>query len=105
MQCLVFVKFLEGGSLSPEEFFTRIRAQWSWVDYAATALPGKAGVKSPFNWRKVREAMCIADYNSFEQLTIDLSIMPGAGISGVEIYPITKNREALSEYTEDMSLA
>ena len=28
MQCLVLVKFLEGGSLSPEEFFSRVGAQW-----------------------------------------------------------------------------
>jgi hypothetical protein len=103
MQCLVLVKFLEGGSISPEEFFTRIGAQWSWVDYVPPEPTTKAGGKGPVHPPKIRNAMCIADYDSVEQLTTDLSIMPGAGISGVEIHPIYKTHE-LAE-TQDLSLA
>ena len=103
MQCLVLVKFLEGGSLCPEEFFTRIGAQWSWVDYVPPEPSGKAVTKRPVHPPRVKNAMCIADYDSVEQITIDLSIMPGAGISGVEIHPICKT-DSLEEY-QDLTLA
>jgi len=80
MQCLVFVKFLPGGSLSPEEFLSRINAQWSWFEEVRdNELP--------------RSALCITDYESIEQLTIDLSIMPGAGISNVEVLPVYQKME------------
>ena len=29
MRCLVYIKFLPGGSMEPEEFFSRINARWS----------------------------------------------------------------------------
>ncbi len=92
MQCLVLVKFLEGGSLSPDEFFSRIGARWSWVDYLP---PGhdKSSNKASGGPPKAREALCIAEYESVEQLTIDLAIMPGAGISSVEVVPITEQME------------
>jgi hypothetical protein len=32
-------------------------------------------------------AICIADYESIEQLTLDLSVMPGAGIASIEVVP------------------
>jgi hypothetical protein len=40
---------------------------------------------------KAGSAICIADYESLEQLTMDLSIMPGAGIANIEIVPISEN--------------
>ena len=80
MRCLVFVKFLPGGSLAPEEFFARLNAQWWWLedhnDSTERHTPSS------------RSAICIADYESVEQLALDLSIMPGAGISNVEVVPI-----------------
>jgi hypothetical protein len=88
MQCLVLVKFLEGGSLSSDEFFRRVGAQWSWVDYIPPGEAGDTGKETPGHLVKAREAICIADYESVEQLAIDLAIMPGAGISGVELIPI-----------------
>jgi len=91
MQCLVLVKFLPEGSLSPEEFFSRINARWSWLENTDDSELGKArvcetGVRSP------RSAICIADYESIEQLAIDLATMPGAGISNVEVVPISEER-------------
>ncbi len=35
-----------------------------------------------------RAAVGVADYDSVEQLSIDISIMPGASISNVEVIPI-----------------
>jgi len=66
MKCLVLVKFLEGGSLSPEEFFTRVGAQWSWVDYVPSRISGKSGNERSGYRTKAREAICIADYESVE---------------------------------------
>jgi hypothetical protein len=97
MQCLVLVKFLDGGSLSPEEFFSRVGAQWNWVDYGSRVKSGNDGSARPDGYQlKAKEAICIADYESVEQITIDLAIMPGAGISAVEVYPISEYGDVLS---------
>jgi hypothetical protein len=94
MKCLVLVKFLPGGSLDPEEFLSRINSQWSWIEENSgelfePALFNKNRTVSP------RAAMCITEYDSVQQLSIDLSIMPGAGISNVEVIPISEAREHL----------
>jgi hypothetical protein len=87
MRYLVFVKFLPGGSLPPDEFFTRINAQWSWLEGADDAESKKASFEKKTH---VRSAICIADRESIEQLAIDLAIMPGASISNVEVVPISE---------------
>lgn len=86
------MKFLPGGSLPPEEFFTRINAQWSHLEdiedmESENALEKTTRVQSP------KSAICIADYDSIEQLAMDLAIMPGAGISNVEVVPISEEIE------------
>jgi hypothetical protein len=40
-----------------------------------------------------RSAFAIADYLSIEQLAIDLAVIPGAGIAGIEVFPITETEE------------
>ena len=95
MQCLVLVKFLEVGSLSPEEFFSRVGAQWNWVDYGFHERSENVSNERSGNHVKAREAICIADYDSVAQLSIDLSIMPGAGISNVEVLPISEEKGCL----------
>jgi hypothetical protein len=92
MWCLVYVKFLPGGSIAPEEFFSRINAQWSCIeDYELKSELDYA--TPPFKRPSRKTALCIADYDSIEQFTIDLAIMPGAGISAVEVVPIQEETD------------
>lgn len=93
MQCLVFVRFLPGGSLPPGEFFSRINARWSRLEDTKDAESDVAGQGEPPRLQSPRSAICIADYDSIEQLAIDLAIMPGAGISNVEVAPISEEME------------
>ncbi len=93
MRYLVFVKFLPGGSLAPEEFFARINAQWYSLEDRHDSQPGKADSERMTHAQSPRSAICIADYESIEQLAIDLSIMPGAGISNVEVMPVSGEME------------
>ena len=88
MRCLVFVKFLPGGSLPPEEFFARINAQWSHLEDTQD-MESDNTLEKPARERLSKSAICIADYDSIEQLAMDLAIMPGAGISNVEVVPIS----------------
>ena len=87
MRCLVFVRFMPEGSLPPEDFFARLNSKWSWL--------GKANeIGSGYNNNRASTAaLCITDYESIEQLTLDLAIMPGAGISNIEIVPISEEPE------------
>jgi hypothetical protein len=98
MRCLVFVKFLPGGSLAPEEFFARINAQWSWLEDMRDSNPGKAIFETGAHTQYPRSAICITDYDSIEQLSIDLSIMPGAGISNIEVLPLSEEVEPKHSY-------
>ena len=91
MRCLVFVRFLSGGSLPPDEFFALIKAQWSWIEHKDYTESGATGLKR--TTQSSRAAICIADYESIEQLAIDLAIMPGAGISNVEVVPLSEEME------------
>jgi len=102
MRCLVFVKFLPGGSLPPEEFFARINARWSHlVDTEDTGV-ANASLEKATSVNPPKSAVCIADYDSIEQLSIDLAIMPGAGISNVEVVPISEEVE-LQHLSADVS--
>ena len=85
MRCLVLVKFLPGGSIAPEEFFSRIKAQSYWFEETFEGKEENVDLERIAHARSPRLAMCIAEYDAIEQLAIDLSIMPGAGISNVEI--------------------
>ena len=98
MRCLVFGKFLPGGSLAPEEFFARINAQWSWLEDMRDVDPGKAIFETGAHAQYPRSAICITDYDSIEQLSIDLSIMPGAGISNIEVLPLSEEVEPKHSY-------
>jgi hypothetical protein len=92
MKCLVLVKFLPGGSLPPEEFFRRLNAQWHWLE-GRDSNSIEAISEETDHIPSVRSAVCLADYESIEQLTIDLSIMPGAGISSVEVVSISQEND------------
>jgi len=90
MRYLVFVKFLPGGSLAPGEFFVRIKAQWHWIE----VMPDDESAKT--RPQSARSAICISDYDSIEQFSIDLSTMPGAGISNVEVVPVSEGTELVN---------
>jgi hypothetical protein len=93
MRCLVFVKFLSGGSLAPEEFFGRINAQFCWLEDEHDTESKESDFGRINHAQSPRSAFCIAEYEAIEQLAIDLSIMPGAGISNVEVVPISEEVE------------
>lgn len=93
MKCLVFVKFLPGGSLSPEEFFGRLNAQCICFQREDDKLTEKTDSPKTVRTLRPRSAICVADYESIEQSAIDLAIMPGAGISNVEVVPISEETE------------
>ena len=93
MRCLVHVKFLPGGSLSPQEFFTRINAQWSFLEDQDNSESRTGGPQTTTRRQSARSAMCLADYDSVEQLALDLAIMPGAGLSAVEVVPVTEEMD------------
>jgi hypothetical protein len=101
MRCLVFVKFFPGGSLPPEEFFTRINAQWSHLE-DTQGMELDNTLEKPDRERLPKSAICIADYDSIEQLAMDLAIMPGAGISNVEVVPISEETE-IKQLSTDIS--
>ena len=93
MRCLVLVRFLPGGSLPPEEFFARLDAQWSWIEGTDDKASTTKDNNDAFRSGQARAAVGIADYESVEQLAVDLAIMPGAGISNVEVVPIADEAE------------
>ncbi|MBN2239977.1 MAG: hypothetical protein JW712_09385 [Dehalococcoidales bacterium] len=87
MKCLVFVKFLPGGSISPDQFFAHLDAEWGWYDENEEMTEmGNENDTRP----EVRSAVCVTDYDSIQQLAIDISIMPGAGIAGIEVVPVSE---------------
>ena len=75
------------GSLSPEDFLARLNSRWSWLGKANEI----GNVEN--NNRTSTAALCITDYESVEQLTLDLAIMPGAGISNIEVVPLSEEPE------------
>ncbi len=89
----ILVKFLPGGSMSPYEFFSRINARWNWVEEKDVTAPGIPGSGKSGVTKSARSALCIADLDSIQQLAIDLAIMPGAGISNVEILQSIEDTE------------
>ena len=103
MRCLVFVEFLPGGSIPPTEFFMRMKAIWSYVK--DTGGREEKNIKSPGNTsaQSAKSGICIADYDSIEQLTTDLAIMPGAGISNVQVFPFSEETE-IERITADLAL-
>jgi hypothetical protein len=92
----VYVKFLPGGSIPPEEFFARINAQWHWLEDAHNGESRNAGSGRNTFAQLPKSAICIADYDSIQQLAIDLAIMPGAGISNVEVIPVSEEMELIN---------
>ena len=93
MRCLVLVKFLPGGSIAPGEFFARINAQWGCLEERRDSESQQADFKKIAQAQSPRSAICIAEYESIEQLSLDLSIMPGAGIFNVEVLPVIEESE------------
>lgn len=91
MRCLVLVKFEGGGALPPEEFFARINARWSWLGGKDGSAGGKGNLRRarPIQVQAPSSAICIAECESLQALSRDLAIMPGAGISSVEVFPVS----------------
>lgn len=89
MKCLVFVKFLPGGSIAPDEFFSHLNAEWGRYDENTDRVfkPGNREKEYVIH-TGVKSAVCVADYDSIQQLAIDVSIMPGAGIASIEVMPV-----------------
>lgn len=96
MQCLVFVKFLPGGSVAPEEFFEHINAKFSWIEGQDCVLPEGVDFYRDDYHEFPKMAICVAEIESIEQLAIDLSIMPGAGISNIEVMPFYEKEKLIN---------
>jgi hypothetical protein len=84
MLYLVKVRFMPGGSMCPEEFFRRINAVWCMTESKdegahVRSVRGAGGGEAEVN------GFCIAEFDSIEQLAVDLSVMPGAGIANISI--------------------
>jgi hypothetical protein len=93
MMFAVYVKFLPGGSIAPEEFFARINAQWYWLEDAHNTESRNTSSGKTTLAQSPKSAICIADYDSIQQFAIDLAIMPGAGISNIEVIPLSDEIE------------
>ena len=102
MMFAVYVKFLPSGSIAPEEFLARTNAQWHWLEDAHNGESRNAGSGRNTVAQLPKSAICIADYDSIQQLAIDLAIMPGAGISNIEAVPISEVEE-LPHHSADVS--
>lgn len=103
MRCLVFVEFLPGGSIPPAEFFLRMKAIWSYVKNSENQKTETGDPPGKTTAQFAKSGICVADYDSIEQLTADLAIMPGAGISNVQIFPLSEH-EDVEPFTQDLSL-
>ncbi len=93
MMLAVYVEFLPGGSMPPDEFFARINARWYRVEEPSDAEPGNAGVERPAQAQVPRSGICITDYDSVQQLAIDLAVKPDAGIANMEMFPAHEKAE------------
>jgi hypothetical protein len=93
MMFAVYVKFLPGGSIPPEEFFARINARWYWLENPHNVESRNASSEITTLVPSPKSAICIADYDSIQQLAIDLAIIPGAGISNIEVVPVSEALE------------
>jgi hypothetical protein len=76
--------------LPPDEFFARINAKWSRLEEKDPLELEETHQKRVAHLKLPKSAICITDYESIEQLAIDLAIMPGAGISNVEVIPLAE---------------
>lgn len=90
MRCLVFVKFLPGVTLPPDELISHINTRWSWIEDTEGRELKIDDIQETTSFQSPRSAIYIADYESIEQLALDLAIMPGAGIYNVEIVTISE---------------
>ena len=100
MKCLVFVKFLPGVSLPPEELLAGINSQWIWLEGTDDKQSLNSAVSRTTSFQSPRAAICIADYESIDQLAIAVAIMPGAGISNIEVVPISEDTEFRHLFTD-----
>jgi len=91
MKCLVFVKFLPDGLMHPEVFFSYVNAEWCWVEEDESIQLNRTDNNGEKVIKTVRSGICVTDFESIEQLSIDLAIMPGAGILNIEVVPLTGN--------------
>jgi hypothetical protein len=85
--CLVYVRFLPGGSLGMDEFFSRINARWSCSNGVGGGTE-LSDIKRIERTNSPTDGVCIADYDSIEQFAFDISVMPGAGIGSIEVVPV-----------------
>ncbi len=91
MRYLVFVRFLPGGALAPDEFFAHINAHWRFLEDTEDRESKTTGSERTPHLIPPRSAVCIVENKSIEELAIDLATMPGAGISNVEVRPISED--------------
>ncbi len=89
MQCLAVVTFLPGCSLPPEEFSKHLKHRWTWIENTADIHIPKPNFNETHHSLPAKFTVFIADYESVEQMAMDLAIIPGAGISSIEILPVS----------------
>ena len=94
MLCLVHVKFMPEGSVSPDEFFSCLNARWFCYGNPDDPTPPNQPPDAPEERPNAcKEAFCLTDYESIQQMALDLAIMPGAGIANIEVFPLTDQKQ------------
>jgi hypothetical protein len=94
MLCLVYVRFMPEGSLPPDEFFTRLGARWFYYDGPHDQNAPEPGCRVGEPSQSPKEAVCLTNYETIEQMALDLAVMPGAGIASIEVFPLPTREPA-----------
>jgi hypothetical protein len=82
----MFVEFMAEGSLPADEFSNRLQAEWIFLENVE--VDHKTRVQAITRMRRPRSGICIAEYQSLEQLNGLLKSMPGAGIASIKTLAI-----------------
>jgi hypothetical protein len=89
MRCLCCVKFLPGGAITPGEFFAHIGPKWSCIEDSTMKIERDAeNERIKHNHLLPRAIIFVTECKSINQLKSDFAKLPGAGISGLEIFPV-----------------
>ncbi|MFZ2038201.1 MAG: hypothetical protein WCC72_09440 [Dehalococcoidales bacterium] len=88
MRCLCYAKFLPGGAITPGEFFAHIGSKWSCIEDSSRKIQTDTVNEGIQNRLMPHAIVFITECKSIKQLTADLATMPGAGISGLEIFTV-----------------
>jgi len=93
MRWLCYAKFLPNNTKPPSEFFGHLGAIWSSIEDTPKTTIKTSNVSLTHNYLSPMTFVFITECQSLSQLTSYLATMPGAGISNVEIFPVSESTE------------